>query len=111
MMKISKSYKVQKINQLVRAATDEIYGSVLDFATGNYWINERWNIFCEKGYSMSGGEVIETYYAVSLEKYDDKGDCIDCQVDYQDTKDMAGNKLEEAIRKIVERNVHRWTDN
>ncbi len=104
---MTKSFKEQEHEKLVRAIVDEIYGSVSEASTGNYWINERWNIFCEKGCCLSGGEVVERYYAVSLEQYDCKGDLIDCQADYQDTKDMKKSELEKAIRQIVDRNEER----
>lgn len=104
---MTKSFKEQEHKKLIRAIVDEICGSVSEASTGNYWINERWNIFCEKGCCLSGGEVIERYYEISLEQYDGKGELIDCQVDYQDTKDMTEKELEKAVRQILERNDER----
>lgn len=109
-MRTIKTFREQQREKLVRAATDEIYGSIQVASTGNYWINPEYNIFCEKGYVVHCGIIKATYYELSLEQYDSDEECLDCQVDYQDTPGLAQEELEQAIKTIIERNEHLWIE-
>lgn len=105
-----KTFKEQEREKLIEAATNEIFGSISYTDTGNYWINNRWNLFCEKGYVSSGGEIRAKYYCISLEEYDGAEKCIDCQRDLQETTNMTEKELEFAVRAIVERSEHLWLE-
>ena len=105
-----KTFKQQEREKLIRAATDEIFSSISHADTGNYWINNRWNLFCEKGYVSSGEKIRAKYYCISLEEYDSGEKCIDCQRDLQETVNMTKKELELAVRALVERNEHLWIE-
>ena len=90
--------------QLIRAATDEIWGSISCAETGNYWIKPNWNLFCQKGLDVNMGEVVGTYCIVKLEEYDETEECLFEEWDFQDTESLSAEEVEIAIRAIIGRN-------
>ena len=66
--------------------------------TGNYWINEHYNVFAFHEDNGDGDEWI----SVKLEQYNDNEDCINCELCFSDTDDMSVAGLETAIKVFVE---------
>ena len=66
--------------------------------TGNYWINDNYNVFAFHEDNGDGDEWI----SIKLEQYGDYEDCINCELYFADTDDMSLAGLESAIRAIVE---------
>ena len=83
----------------VNQATDEIYGSVEEAATGNYWFSEYWNLFCEKE-QYAGNR----YFVLKLERYGDSEECQDFEFDTDETITDTEDELRSAIERIIKRN-------
>ena len=66
--------------------------------TGNYWINEHYNVF---SFHEDNGEGDE-WISIKLEEYGGYEDCINYALYFADTEDMSLAGLESAIRAIVE---------
>ena len=65
--------------------------------TGNYWINDNYNVFAFHEDNGDGDEWI----SIKLEQYDDNEDCINCELHSADTDDMSLAGLESAVLVIV----------
>ena len=107
---MTRSFTEQKRKKLIQAVVCEIYESVQECRCGNYWISERYNIFCELGYTISGGRIACTYLTVNLEKYDTDGECEDCEIDSENTNSVSQTELKVAVTKIIERNEKLWAE-
>lgn len=86
--------------KVVNQATDEIFGSVSEAASGNYWLNEYWNLFCEKE-QLCGS----TYFVVKLERYGDSEECQDFEFDTEETNIDTEVELRLAVENILRRNM------
>lgn len=91
------------MEKMVRAVADEIESSVSDtlannhaYGVGNYWIDERYNLFCETCQDRATSPL---YYLLKLERY--KGEeCVDTEVYTESTDTLEMEELEKALRRI-----------
>ena len=88
----------------VRAAADEIESSVSYTlannhvcGVGNYWIDRRYNLFCETCQDRPESPL---YYLVKLERYEGE-ECVDTEVYTESTDTLKMEELEKALRKIL----------
>lgn len=88
------------LEKTVNQATDEIFGSVSETATGNYWFNEHWNLFCEK--EQLCGSI---YFVLNLERYGNSEECQDFEFDTEETNTDTEVELRIAIEQIIRRNM------
>lgn len=65
--------------------------------TGNYWINDNYNVFAFHEDNGDGDEWI----SIKLEQYDDNEECINCELYFADTDDMSITGLESAVLTIT----------
>lgn len=107
---MTKNFVEQKKKEFIQEAVCEIYESVQECKCGNYWISDKYNIFCEMGYVFCGGKCDCTYLTINLEKYGTDGECEDCQIDSEDTKSISKDELKIAITNIIERNEKVWAE-
>lgn len=91
------------IEQITTAATDEIWGSLEQGPTGNYWIDEVHNLACEK--NEDGG------YDVKLEEYAGIGEYFSLKRDVA-TKSTdeplcctARDALKDVLRRLISDNT------
>ena len=65
--------------------------------TGNYWINDNYNVFAFHENNGDGDEWI----SVKLEQYDDNEDCINCELYFADTDDMSIEGLKTVVKEVT----------
>lgn len=92
------------VEQIIRAAVDEVEGSVSytlsqnhACGVGNYWIDMRYNIFCE---TCQDAHDESMYYLLKLERYEDE-ECVDTEVCTTDTQTLDKEELEKALRRLI----------
>lgn len=88
----------------VRAAADEIESSVSytlannhRCGVGNYWIDRRYNLFCETCQDRPESPL---YYLLKLERYEGE-ECVDTEVYTESTDTLKREELEKALHKIL----------
>lgn len=86
-------------------AADEIYDGTQKFGVGNYWVNDKYNIFVTNDTDYreddDGNDIITTYYVLHLEEYDENDNCIDAEVDYADTISSDKEELRMAVEEMI----------
>ena len=90
------------IGKIVTAATDEIWGSLEQGPTGNYWIDRTHNIYCEKE---------EEFNILYLEEYFSNGELLDDDIDDTTTEARESDPhsqeaLRAAVNDIIVRNAN-----
>lgn len=100
------------MKKIINSATNEIFEDIDysltevygDFGTGNYWINDNYNIFAETGVDLDNNNKIERQYIIlKLEQYDEK-ELVNAEYDYVESKDMEYDSLYKAVETLINNN-------
>jgi hypothetical protein len=104
------------MNNIIEEITNEIYDGIMesmkdyperDIHVGSHKINKSYNIFAWFEPTIASDEQDEFedgYFEIHLEEYDINEDCINPEVDIQDTGDNSKEDFREAIAQLLSRN-------
>lgn len=105
---------VNNLEKIVNNCTDEIISTInwsienfkRNHHISNYWINNNFNVFAETGVNLDTNNEIERQYIIlKLEQYDNKDNCINIELDYQESIDMQIENISDAVNKLLNRNI------